>query len=384
MKSGAGNIKVYGWERTDDDALKQGQYAYVRLPYKSIDDLISNGRRNIAVIEAHLDDDVIGLGGTLALLSYSMKFGTNKNITPLRHRGLMQYNKKQAIDVQKRLLEEGIYLDLLYEEPSNIIVVYVTNGAKSAESFKKGMELAHIDKKIEEILEERGLDSIEELAGLLNTRRYFEQISSLHQIGGDAAYFFEYPTGPIKAGDKKVAQDISTVLKKLQPHRVYTHSPFEATHDTHRKIQNLTVIGLRSALPYLEKIPEFKGHFVWDPLNLKGLEVVDTSASAHLKKLAVHQHSLFGSQGKPGIGRKYEKILNLDLALALKIRYKLSILKSSVDEFTASFQRPNLPVDITHAEGVINMQDFLTNPNLSQYEFVKQQLHKTYLKGLDK
>ena len=54
--------------------------------YSSIDELLANGRRNILVVAAHQDDEIIGMGGTIKLYSRGIDYEINEHAQTLIER----------------------------------------------------------------------------------------------------------------------------------------------------------------------------------------------------------------------------------------------------------------------------------------------------------
>ena len=380
MASSAIDIKFKGWKHSNCRILGENQYFYFKEPY-SLEKIVSNGKRNILVVSAHQDDEIIGMGGTICLLSDGVHFPPystsdkmflewyQKNKKREYMGGLTVYSKEEIKDIQKSFAKNGINLNLLYEEPSNVIVVYVTNGAKSEEAIVRDIERAHMP--IEQFLEQNEFKSAKELTKFFNDIRYIEALTALNHVGGVAAIFLEYMENPDDSIKSDAPDDLAAIMHLIKPAAVYTLSPFEKKHNTHRIVSNATLKAAR----IMGNISLLKGYPVWNLMDLELQELVDISSSYLRKREAVHVHSLFGSQGPNGIGRRYEVIISINMYYAAQLEKKS---RTDTDCFNAYMQRPNLPKAMGLAEKFFDMSSLLKN-NQTLRDFVCKQVNKTYL-----
>ena len=143
-------IEVSGWTRSEQIVLSKHQPIYM-AGYSSLAEIVSNGRRNIMVVASHQDDEVIGMGGTIRLYATGIDYEIRENSDNLldtnpqafHNGGLGLYPNDIIIDIMNRLTKSGKRLILPPQDPSNILVVYVTNGAKTERTVKDDLNSAH-------------------------------------------------------------------------------------------------------------------------------------------------------------------------------------------------------------------------------------------------
>lgn len=348
------------WLRSDKTILGNHQPTYLSQ-YSNINELLSNGRRNILVVAAHQDDEIIGMGGTIALYSSGIDYAkdwqsqklADKSMRAFLNGGLGTYSEKTVSDLMQRLEESGRKLILPPNNPSNVIVVYVTNGAKTEQTVKNDLLHAHPEKTLEEILDRQETSNLQQITERLNQARYPETLAALRYVGATTAIFLEYQSSQIGHDSYKPAKDLAEVIRMFKPESIFTLSPFEFSHNSHILVSDLTVNAVR-LVQDSDYNPSLKGYPVWDPDKLLHIEIVDISEVLKLKLDAIHLHSSFGSQGE--YGRRYEDTGCLNQLHAVSL--------TAYDYFNASMQRqPRLPANIMAVEIFTDMNPLLKDDN---------------------
>ncbi|HLD97092.1 MAG TPA: PIG-L family deacetylase [Candidatus Nanoarchaeia archaeon] len=341
----------------------------------------------------HQDDDVIGSGGTMKGLAEGVLYKPDNvneddwHMTLIEGQGFKwPYTKSQFASVQNALAMSRsgkILLNPLYEEPSNVVVVYVTNGAKFPETVKTDLHAAHPTLTQAEILDYYSrllgeTHNLETLTKFFNQSRYHEALAALDIVGASAAVFLEFDENvDIRSGRSAVAAavNIAELIRQLQPAVVYTLSPFEIKHDVHIHTSDITVAALRAALPFLGSKPLLRGYPVWNPFmvseTVTQLEVVDTSQFFAYKTDAIHAHSLHGSQGTFGFKRSYEEVMSTNGVNGAFVSSEMLMALAQLDSFRAFYTRPRLPFGIQSAETFVPMDDLLEDSGRTLRGFVE-------------
>ncbi|MEK6837173.1 MAG: PIG-L family deacetylase, partial [Nanoarchaeota archaeon] len=293
--------------------------------------------------------------------------------------GLGFYSREEVEQVRMTLAKGKIRLNVPLEA-SNIVTVYVTDGAKTPDTVLKDLQAAHPGWTPERIVDYYGWffdnkpSDLATITGNLNRQRYAETIFALAQVGGHAACFLEYPSSQIKGGNEQATSDLAEVIQRLQPMAIYTLSPFEIKHDTHIAVSAITIEAVRKAMPRLETAPVLRGYAVWNPFGFSEpaaeIELVDISDSWGAKLDALHAHSMLGSQGTFGFRRRYEEMIEANKVVA-SILHNPEKSMSGLEGFHAHFRRPRLPDGLWAAETFVVMDEFLRKPDLSLKAFVQ-------------
>lgn len=363
-----GVTQVEGWTESNLRILNPDQRIFLNGS-SSLAEIINNRRRNVLVVAAHQDDEAIGMGGTMKLYSTGVRYNGPEDIRNLHEvdpnsffrGGLGIYPRDEIIRLKEELKERGIHLDLVPEEPTNVVVVYVTSGAKTTEGISKDLGDAHPSKPLEQILFEhkvrfdQEISDMQELTGLLNSLRYPEALRALKILGAEVAIFLEYQSSQLRLDTEKVARDLAGIIGIVKPDIIYTHSPFELSHKSHIHTSKLTVDAARQ-IQSPSYMPDMKGYVVWNPFVIFHPHVVDISTVFDSKLDAVQTYSGLGSQFS--FGRRYESVLSVNKALAAAL-------------FNASMRRPRLPSGILAAEPFVDLNPLVRSPNISLKEFVE-------------
>jgi N-acetylglucosamine malate deacetylase 1 len=182
------------------------------------------------------------------------------------------------------------------------------------------------------------------LAGI----RQREAIAALNAVNARGAVFFTYGSRAVQQGKKSEAVNaIRKVLTFFRPESVYVPAPLDR-HPTHLAVLNLTLIALRSIRGF---VPRLFGYSVWGGVyGVKGLQAVDISSVAHLKKKAIRKHA---SQ------------------IAFKA-YDEGILARN--RYEAIFAETRVPEQCRYVESFLDMQQLVTGKKLGIERFVQQVL----------
>lgn len=279
--------------------LSESQPIFVAGNNTSLDYILSNGKPNVLVAVAHQDDEVIGMGGTMASYSTGVYYAIGdphydlhqSDPTTFFQGGLGLFDIGTITEFRARLTEGGINLKLLPREPRNVAVVYVANGAKSPATIERDIKAAHPGKPVQEVLRESQMDSLEQLTIMLNNSRLPEALAGLEHVGAVAGVFLEYDSASIKADSQSIGptipqsiQDLARIISIFKPESIYTHSPFDVRHPTHIFVSDIVLkaAGMVAAGDYS---PELLGFPVWNPDSQRHNSFVDIS-TAFEKKLA--------------------------------------------------------------------------------------------------
>lgn len=362
------------WTRSGQTILGNHQTVYL-AQYSNIEELLANGRRNILVVAAHQDDEIIGMGGTMKLYSTGIDYEKNgqsktfieKNPRAFFRGGLGTYSMETISDLAQRMEKSGRRLILPPKDSSNIVVAYVTNGAKIEQTIESDLIQAHPEKTMEQILCEHEVASLHELTDKLNQSRYPETLAALSCVGATSVIFLEYPSSDLRLGPDNPANDLAVIIKLFKPETIFTLSPFEFSHSSHILVSDLTVNAAR-LVQNPDYSPSLKGYPVWDPDKLIHREIVDISEVWRYKLDSLHLHSIFGSQGN--YGRRYEvtRVLNELHAITSTSAY---------DHFNASMQRPRLPANVMSVEIFTDMNPLLKNKDMTLKHFVEKHFQET-------
>jgi LmbE family N-acetylglucosaminyl deacetylase len=198
-----------------------------RKTIKSFNDGQMADKKNILIIAPHPDDDVIGMGGTIALKA---------------------------------------------EEGHNFTIVYVTNGAGSIKTDD------YKELSTDELVKLRKKEAELSIQILLNNPHQAEQI------------FLSYKSADLFENPEAYKEELKQILRKKTFNEVYLPYP-EDRHPTHRAVAELSKEAVKECTAPSSKLADFYAYETWDaiPINDKVI-TVDISQYYKRKLSAVSCH----------------------------------------------------------------------------------------------
>jgi LmbE family N-acetylglucosaminyl deacetylase len=173
-----------------------------------------------------------------------------------------------------------------------------------------------------------------------------EALDALKAVKARGAVFLNYGSQELQdTKQKEAVKAIKDVLSFFRPESVYVPAPLDR-HPTHQKVLRLTLTALRSIRGFA---PKLFGYSVWAGVyGERGLQTVDISSAANLKKRAIRMH------------RSQIAFKAYDEGMLARNRYE------------AVFAETHGREQCRYVESFLDMQQLVTNKKLSIRSFVRQ------------